>query len=79
MIDLAKHDGVLDVRMDLPARGRMVPCVVHIDRAGLSIRAAGRRQEIAAPWWQVFRALNVPGSAEAKYLRDPEGLLAKGT
>lgn len=76
MIDLAKHDGTLEVRMDLPARGRMVACVVRIDRAGLSVRAAGRRTRLAAPWWKVLRALDAPQSARAKYLADPEGLLA---
>jgi len=78
MINLAKHDGTLDVRMDLPARGRMVACVVRIDRTGLSVRAAGRRTRLAAPWWKVLRALDLPDSGAAKFYADPEGLLASG-
>ncbi len=78
MIDLAKHEGSLEIRADLPARGRMVPCVVRIDRAGLSVRAAGRRTRLAAPWWKILRALDLPKSGRAKYMADPEGLLADG-
>lgn len=76
MIDLAKHDGAVDVRMDLPARGRMVPCVVHLGRDGLSVRAAGKRTGLAAPWWKILRALDFPDGARAKFYADPEGLLA---
>lgn len=78
MIDLAKHDGEIEVRMDLPARGRMVSCVVHLGRDGLSVRRVGRRRALRGPWWKIFRALDVPDGAPAKFCGDREGMLADG-
>lgn len=78
-ISLLKHNGLLEIDLDLPARGLMVPVRLSVTRAGLAIRPKGRRFAASAPWWKVLRALDLPLSAPAKFLADVEGFLAAPT
>jgi hypothetical protein len=76
-ISLAKHAGLLEIDLDIPARGFMVPARLRVTRAGIEIRPKGRRLMASAPWWKVLRALALPPSAPAKFCSDVEGFLAE--
>jgi hypothetical protein len=76
-ISLAKHDGILKVDMDLPARGLMVPATLTVTRAGIEVRPRGRRFAASAPWWKVLKSLALPPSAPAKFCLNVEGFLAE--
>jgi hypothetical protein len=76
-ISLRKHDGSVEVELDLPARGRTVPARLTVTRAGIALRPKGRRLTASAPWWKVLRALDLPPSAPSRFFSDIEGFFAE--